>query len=163
MSEESAPASGRRPGPGVFIPPPLLFMVTVGAALGIHAKKPWPLPLPRNVEVVGGYVLLFGALVLLFWGIKTFQSARTTINPNRAADALVTNGPFTFSRNPLYVAMVVLCLGLALLIGTWWVVVLLPLPILVVRLWVIASEEAHLRAEFGEDYEAYCRRVRRWI
>jgi len=83
--------------------------------------------------------------------------------PNQPASTLVLHGPYRYSRNPMYVSLTLLYLGLVLVTRTWWAFPLLPLVLLVLYRAVIAREERYLTTEFGEAYTDYTRRVRRWI
>ena len=89
--------------------------------------------------------------------------AKTGVNPNRPTTVLLTGGPFRLSRNPMYLGMVVQYVGLALLFNSLWAIVLLPLALVVVNLTVIKREEWCLEQKFGQEYQAYKARVRRWI
>jgi protein-S-isoprenylcysteine O-methyltransferase Ste14 len=83
--------------------------------------------------------------------------------PNRPASALATGGPYHFTRNPMYVGMALLYIGLALVLNTAWPLVFLPLVLLIIDAAVIRREERYLISAFGEEYRAYCSRVRRWL
>jgi protein-S-isoprenylcysteine O-methyltransferase Ste14 len=75
----------------------------------------------------------------------------------------MTQGPFRFTRNPLYLSLALLQVGLALLANALWPALMLLPVLLLIRLHVIAREERHLLGLFGSDYQAYCRTVRRWF
>lgn len=91
------------------------------------------------------------------------RRAGTNISPSRPATALVVGGPFRFSRNPLYVALTSLFLGLTLIFNTAWGL-LLSIPVLIVMHYgVILREERYLEAKFGESYRDYRASVRRWL
>ncbi|HEX6629907.1 MAG TPA: isoprenylcysteine carboxylmethyltransferase family protein, partial [Gemmatimonadaceae bacterium] len=83
--------------------------------------------------------------------------------PNRPATRLATGGPYRLTRNPMYVSLAALYLGVALFANSWWPVALLPLVLLVVDRAVIAREERYLAAAFPDEYAAYRARVRRWL
>lgn len=93
----------------------------------------------------------------------TFKRKGTTHEPNGIATALLTGGPFGFSRNPLYLALAALLAALGLVLDSAWILLLLPVLILLLDRLVIAREEARLRAQFGAAYLAYTRQVRRWF
>jgi protein-S-isoprenylcysteine O-methyltransferase Ste14 len=93
----------------------------------------------------------------------TFKRARTAIIPNRSASAIVTTGPYRFTRNPMYAGLTLAYVGGALLIGTAWTLLLLPVVIAVLYRRVIRREEAYLDAAFPDVYAAYRGRVRRWL
>lgn len=92
-----------------------------------------------------------------------FARRRTTIMPSGHPSRLVLDGPYRFTRNPMYLALVLSYVGLCLQLGLLWAVALLPLPWLALQLYVIPFEEARLRNEFGRQYSAYRARVRRWL
>ena len=100
---------------------------------------------------------------MILWAIRTLLFARTTIMPHHSARALVTSGPFAFSRNPIYLGLALVYLGVALTMNDAWPIILLPIVVMVMSSFVIAREEAHLAEAFGDRYRAYCSRVRRWI
>lgn len=152
-------------GPGVHFPPPLLFVSGFGAGLLLH--RAWPLPLfpggrPFPVLILAWAVFLlgggFGA-----WGLATFWRARTAVIPNQPATSLVLSGPYRFSRNPMYVGLSSMYMGLALWRNALWPVLLLPLVLLLLWRTVIRKEERYLSEAFGPPYTDYLRRVRRWL
>jgi protein-S-isoprenylcysteine O-methyltransferase Ste14 len=101
------------------------------------------------------------SVLLWFPAIRTLWRARTQVNPFKPTTALVTAGPFQWSRNPIYGAMTLLYLGLALLLGALGPLLLL-LPVLaVIRFGVVAREERYLNGKFGEAYATYSRQVGR--
>jgi len=116
----------------------------------------------RSVALVGLVLMVAGA-VLAIAGVVAFRRARTTILPFRAASAMVRDGPYRFTRNPMYVGMTLGYLGLSLAFNTAWPILLLPLVLVAMVKLVITKEEEYLEAVFGDDYRAYKRDVRRWI
>ena len=91
------------------------------------------------------------------------RRARANILPHRAATALVTAGPFSFTRNPIYFGNTLLLLGAALLLHDLWFVVAALVAALAVDRLAIRREEAHLAAKFGAEWEEYRQKVRRWL
>jgi protein-S-isoprenylcysteine O-methyltransferase Ste14 len=91
------------------------------------------------------------------------KRAGTNIRPDQPTLAVVSNGPFRFTRNPLYVAATGLYVGISLLVDALWPLLLLVPALVVLRWGVIAREERYLEAKFGEPYLAYRSRVRRWL
>ncbi|HNC45125.1 MAG TPA: isoprenylcysteine carboxylmethyltransferase family protein, partial [Acidobacteriota bacterium] len=85
------------------------------------------------------------------------------IYPNQPANQIVAHGPFRFSRNPMYVAMTALTIGVSLLSNIGWILVFIPFILFALTMLVIRREEAYLTDAFGESYAQYCARVRRWI
>ncbi|HEY7407575.1 MAG TPA: isoprenylcysteine carboxylmethyltransferase family protein [Gemmatimonadaceae bacterium] len=155
----------RLTSPGVWFPPPTLFVV--GFLIGLTLDR-WVIRLrlddvSRSVLVVGGWLLIALGLVILLWAMLTFLRARTAILPSRPARSIVATGPYRFTRNPMYVAMSAIYTGLALLMGVGWPLVLLPIVLLSLAALVIRREERYLGDAFGEEYAAYRARVRRWL
>ena len=103
------------------------------------------------------------ALALDIWCVRTLAHRETTILPHRAASKLATDGPFRFSRNPIYVSHVAIVLGLGLLLGSPFAVLLTPLLAFGLQKLAVEPEERHLIGKFGDDYRAYMARTRRWL
>ena len=108
------------------------------------------------------------ALVLFFaawngWALWSFARHRTGLLPGQTTQVLLEDGPFHISRNPLYVGLLALYLGVALLVPTFWGLVLFPAAVLLVSWGAIQPEEQFLRRRFGALYDDYARRVRRWL
>jgi protein-S-isoprenylcysteine O-methyltransferase Ste14 len=150
-------------GPGIPFPPPLLYnaVLVVGILLGtayplhlLPSAIAWPL---------GAVILLAGIALGPVWGIRTMRTANTTVRPDRAASHLVTEGPFRYSRNPLYLSLTLMYAGIAIIANSLWALLLLIPVVLFMSLFVIRREEAHLQRTFGEEYERYRARVRRWV
>jgi len=147
--------------PSVVAPPPLIY--GLGLALGGIAQwaAPWPIA-AHNLDLLGLTGIVLG-MALSLWAVATTSRAKTSLDPNRATTALVTTGPFGFSRNPVYLAMTISCLGLALFVNSIWLGLGLTLSVVVVRFGVIVPEEHYLQRKFGTSYLAYRSRVRRWL
>jgi protein-S-isoprenylcysteine O-methyltransferase Ste14 len=92
-----------------------------------------------------------------------FGRAKTTVDPHGSVSAIVVNGPYRFSRNPIYVGLVCFLIGMPLVLGTLWGLVLSPLFIVLMNSLVIQHEEAYLEKKFGDDYTSFKSRVRRWL
>ena len=148
--------------PRVVAFPPLLYAATLGAGLILQWLIPrHPLP-PFPARLLGG-LFLIGSAALARWGERTMRRAGTNVDPRQPTLALVVNGPFRFSRNPLYLSLTGLYLGIALLVNAVWPLILL-VPLLAVVHWgIIKREEGYLEAKFGEPYRAYRAQVRRWL
>jgi len=148
--------------PAVWVPPPVIYVAAIAGGAILHKLLPLSIGggLPR-VLAAWAFVALWAVLLgISFYG---FWNARTSIVPIRPATALVGTGAYRFTRNPMYVSLVALTLGVGLWMNTWWVIVLLVPAVVVIDRFVIAREEAYLRRRFGAEYEAYCQRVRRWL
>ena len=152
----------RPDNPGVRFPPPFLYAAAVIG--GVLLDRGWALPIggERSREMAAA---AFGAsfLVLIATSIGRFWLARTTMLPMRPASTMVISGPYQFTRNPMYLGLALLTAAFALFFNTWWIAILLVPAVFLMNRLVIAREEAYLRRRFGAEYEAYCRKVRRWI
>ena len=140
--------------------------VAIGAPLvaGWLATLLWGDP----VGLGGWRVPLGWVLVLLFvgwngWSLWLFSRHETGLLPGQATHAMIEEGPYRLSRNPLYVGLLALYLGLALLAPTFWGLVLFPAAVLLVLWGAIHPEERFLHERFGAPYDDYTRRVRRWL
>ena len=146
------------------IPVPWVFVLTYLLGVGLE----YALPLRggngalRGVKVAGGVLFGIGA-VIAGWGLLTFRAARTTTVPGQASSRLVTWGPYRFSRNPMYIGLIVAYLGEAGILGQAWPLFLLPLTVAYVNWVVIPVEESKLKEVFTEEYDRYRMRVRRWL
>ena len=151
-----------RDRPGVIAPPPVIYLSGVGLGLGAHAMWPLPLGLGGAGVLIGGAVIGFGFL-LMMETFLAFRRAKTSVNPYEASSAIVFDGPFGISRNPIYGGMTLVLVGLAGVFDTYWALLSLALVLPVMRWGVIAREELYLEAKFGDDYRRYKQMVRRWI
>jgi protein-S-isoprenylcysteine O-methyltransferase Ste14 len=111
---------------------------------------------------LGGVVFLAG-LALLIWAATTFRRRGTQIQTTQPTIAIVDEGPYGYTRNPIYIGMFLGLVGLALGFDSLWLLILLAPFYLVIRYAVVAREEAYLEGKFGEVYRAYKSRVRRWL
>jgi len=144
------------------VPPPLFYVAATGG--GAVLRRYVPLTIGWGAPRVIAAWLFFALFAALFvWSLTWFARQKTTIIPDRPARALVLDGPFRFTRNPLYLAMALLTIGVGLWLNTWWVFLLLLPAVVMVDRFVIAREEAYLRRRFGAEYDAYTARVRRWL
>lgn len=145
--------------------PPVLF--AAGLAAGFLLK--WLVPVRLVPPSLEGRVCFAGSALALLglafggWAFATFLKARTTPHPNHPVSALVTWGPYRVSRNPMYVGVSIGVAGIALVANTPWVLAVLPAVWLALRHLVIGREEAYLERKFGEEYQAFKARTRRWL
>jgi len=148
---------------GVVVPPPLLY--AAGFLVGLALD--WFLPLgrlPRTNFLKGlGAALIVVTLLLGVSAFRAMRRAGTQVNPYKPTTAIVTSFPFAVTRNPIYLSLTLLYLGLVILFGTVWPLCLL-IPVLVVmQRGVILREEQYLESKFGDVYRRYRERVRRWF
>jgi protein-S-isoprenylcysteine O-methyltransferase Ste14 len=151
-------------GPGVYIPPPLLYIIIFIAAVFIQKKIPIPDALFQypTLKIAG----IFFIIISLFFSassLRQFIQSKNTVILIKPATVLQTTGIYGISRNPMYAGVTIMYLGLTCFIGNWWNIILLPLILLIVQEYVIKHEEKYLASEFGQQYEEYKRKVRRWL
>lgn len=159
MTDTTRPAHA-----GVHFPPPLWYLAGLAAGEGLHLWHPWYMTQGASpARVAAGMAGVAVYLALFLGALTAFRRAHTTLIPNKPAAAFVTNGPYRFTRNPMYVSLAAVYLGLSALANSWWPVVLLPLVIIAVDRMVIAREERYLASAFPDEYSVYRGRVRRWL
>jgi protein-S-isoprenylcysteine O-methyltransferase Ste14 len=149
-------------GARVKVLPPLLFLVVLAGALVVDRAVPLALPFEAG-RVAVGIALVLAGLSLMGWAGRAMLGSHTTVSPWASVAALVTTGPFRFTRNPIYLGDLLVYLGVTLWVGSWWPLLVLPLLIAAVQWLVIGPEERYLTARFGGEYTAYRQRVRRWL
>lgn len=157
--------SPARDNAGIFFPPPLLYAIPFAIGIFLHQtvghdRFPGQLALPARIA---GIALVAAAMILALIAELHFVRAGTSALPFRPTTAVVRGGPYRFTRNPMYVALALLYVGLALIVGYGWPLACLPLAILSVDRFVIPREERYLEQKFGEPYQRYRESVRRWI
>jgi protein-S-isoprenylcysteine O-methyltransferase Ste14 len=146
-----------------IVRPPIAWALAVLAGLALN----WLLPLPFFPTVVsagwfGGIVFVL-ALALVAWAITTMTRAGSNVPTNLPSTTIVETGPYRFTRNPIYLGMVLGLIGLAVAFNDLWLLMTLVPFALVVRYGVITREEAYLERKFGDVYRRYRARVRRWV
>ena len=145
----------------LLLQPPFVALLIAMAAGLIHSRLgPWHTIL--CMPILGG-VLVVAGVSFMTWARILFTSRKTTLFVGQPSSQLVREGPFRFSRNPMYVGVLASVLGLALWIGTVPMYVAVPVTILLFSLFHIPREERMLRESFGERYLAYSKDVRRWL
>ncbi len=151
--------------PIMRIPPPLLFVATFFAGLGLQFLLPLSLRSYNFVYIVNfiGKGLAGAGVLLALSCVGMFLFSRTTLIPFANAACLVRHGPYRFSRNPMYLSLVLVYLGAVGIMVQIWPLILLPVPIAIMHMIVIPYEEARMQILFGEAFTRYCEAVRRWI
>ena len=146
------------------IPPPLWAALFLGATYWLGTALPFAQDLPEWRHKPAGAIIVAAGLAVLFASMGQFFFAKTQLLPNAPVNnTLVTGGVYAFTRNPMYLAMTLVCVGFAVWIGQP-LMYLAPVLMFVVADWVfIPFEEAKMRRQFGDAFDAYCKRVRRWI
>jgi len=110
----------------------------------------------------GGIFLMIGT-ALRFWAALTFYKKRLKVGRLKAQHTLARNGPFRFSRNPLYIGILCISIGLALMFGSVFGIVFTVILFGIIHIWVIYGEEKYLQSQFGDEYMQYTKEVPRWI
>jgi protein-S-isoprenylcysteine O-methyltransferase Ste14 len=148
--------------PGIRIPPPLLYLAAFACGRLGELLAPSP-ALPGWLRIGGAVAGIILLLLLDTRAMLRFRRHGTPFNPARPAEALVTDGPYRFSRNPMYIGMACAYAGAAVAAGALWSLALLPGVLFVIDRAIIPREERHLTESFAEEYERYRQRVPRWL
>ncbi|TPW16569.1 MAG: hypothetical protein FD130_1006 [Halothiobacillaceae bacterium] len=157
MTSPTAPDS-----PQVITLPPFIYLGGLAVGVILHLLKPWPF-FPESLAVSSGMVLIVTAILLAITAIRGFIHAATNIDVRKPATCIVVTGPYRFTRNPMYLAMTLLVVGIAIGFNALWILVTLIPTLLVIQFWVIRREEAYLTKKFGEEYLRYKAKVRPWL
>lgn len=129
----------------------------------IQLLHPWSLPINTTISRGLGVTLVILGIAMARWSFATMNHRGTSGNPRTTPNALITAGPFRYSRNPIYVAMTLMALGLDFFVSSTWMLLAL-IPLLMLMQWGVIQREEHFLMElFGETYQQYCKQVRRWI
>ena len=142
--------------------PPLIYLGSIVLGLLLHGLLPVGLAPPAFGRLAGGATIL-GSVALFVASVRTFRAAGTPVPGSRPTTTVVRHGPYRFSRNPIYLAFSLLQLGIALWVGSLWVVATLVGAVALMSLVVIPREERYLEARFPSEYLPYRGSVRRWV
>lgn len=147
---------------GMLVPPPILLAVLALLSLAAHLFWQGHL-LGSLVGIACGTAVVAASLALLGWSTRAFKQAGTPVRPTSPAVSVVGVGPYRFSRNPMYVAMVGLLVGFGLLAGSWFFAAAAVVFLLVVHFGVVLPEESYMESLHGETYRQFKQQVRRWL
>jgi protein-S-isoprenylcysteine O-methyltransferase Ste14 len=150
-----------RPSLVVRIPSPIWLIALALAAVGLERlhgtqifRPHWP---------AGIAIMVLGVAIAL-WAVLTFATAGAQIRPDAASNSrLVTHGPFSFTRNPMYLALTTIGVGAAIAVGTLWMWLVPVLLFVLDNFVIIPFEERNIERQFGPEFADYRARVRRWI
>lgn len=147
---------------GVIALPPLIYGTALVIGLVLHFVFPMRF-LPQTPARWFGVLLILISIPIGVSAVRALARAKTTFDTRKPTTAVVTDGAFRYSRNPMYLSMTLLYVGIAFLVNSPWIL-LLVLPLVVVIQWgVVEREERYLERKFGEEYLRYKANVRRWI
>lgn len=146
----------------MIFPPPLIYGLGIGAGLAMEFWLPLHF-LPGTVGPILGIMLIATAGFIAIWAIREFRRAATSPNPHKPSTAIISSGPFGITRNPLYVGLNLIMLGVGCWVNSLWVLLVLPPTFLVLQFGVVFREERYLEEKFGKEYLDYKNSVRRWI
>lgn len=148
--------------PNIKVLPPLVYLGGIVATFILQAVIPLTI-FVGGAPVFAGLVMMVAGFVPGFLALRRMWAAGTNPDPTQASTAVVSDGPFRYSRNPIYVGFAIILVGFGLLMNSWWFVPVLVVVIFVINTQVITYEEAYLEHKFGDEYRQYKARVRRWI
>ena len=160
------PDTDARDTAAVIAPPPLIYAGFL--LLGIALNYGWPMAIvggdfSREIRFAVAAALGAIGIAIGIAGFLQFRRAGTDVRPDRPTTALVTDGLYRYSRNPLYLSQTLVYVAIALAADDWWAFVMVVPTVLLIHTGVIAREEAYLERKFGDAYRAYKTRVRRWL
>ena len=148
--------------PGVIARPPFIYLGFLVLGLGLDWLWPYPL-LPEALRYTLGGALFALGLGLALASIRRFKAAGTNFETQKPATAILTEGPYRISRNPIYIGLTAAYAGIGIAVDAPWVWVLLLPTLAVMHYGVIAREERYLERKFGKEYLDYKASVRRWL
>lgn len=155
---------GDRDGAAVRIPPPLVYLGGVIAGVLVHGfVLPLRPPLPPGARVALTAVAILLGLSLMGGAIRLFRRSGQDPKPWEPTPEIISTGVYRFTRNPMYVGMALLQIGIGVGLANGWILALVPVVLALVYWTAIRHEEAYLERKFGENYTSYKRSVRRWL
>lgn len=157
MATESLPDRAN-----VIVFPPLLFLGTFAVSLLLRFLFPTPL-LPTTTALLIGLPVALAGVVLLLLGFREMLQHKTTINPGGITTTIVSQGIYRYTRNPMYIALTVVYVGVSIATNAWWGFLLIIPLLLLVQKGIIEREESYLTRKFGDEYLNYKANVRRWV
>lgn len=151
-----------RHGPGVRLHPPLIFGISILCGISLDKLYPLAMPFDFHGALYGGIIICIAGAIAL-WALSQFMREGTDVRPDRPDSALLTGGPYRFTRNPLYIVLTLVQLTAAVWLNILWILLLTPLSIIIISRYAIRREERYLEKLFGRQYLDYKKRVRRWL
>ena len=151
-------------GAAVRFPPPLIFLIYVLLGVAVHyAVMPLRIPVARIFSAAGGaFVLLVGVDLVVLARIHFSRTGQSPI-PWKPSPELILQGPYKFTRNPMYVGVTIIQIGLGITFNNLWISLFAPLALLTTHFVAVLPEERYLSEKFGDSYKTYLTRVRRYL
>lgn len=143
--------------------PPNLFILSIMIMVLLYLVIPIAIYLQFPYNTTIGIPLLIGGIGLSWRGSSTFSRVKTNIHPFKDPQVLVTSGLYRYSRNPMYLGMLIALIGVWFLLGALSPLIVVLLFYWVLNQWYIPYEEARMKQVFGQAYEQYVRRTGRWF
>ena len=150
-------------GANVRFPPPAVYVAFILLGWGLSYAAALPVPGPRYVSLAAGVAILLAGLWLITDALKFFRRTGQEPAPWKPTPELVLNGPYRFTRNPMYLGLTCIQAGLGLAVGNLWITLLAPFSLLAVHFLAVVPEERYLTEKFGESYRTYLTKVRRYL
>lgn len=148
--------------PGVIVPPPLIFLTCL--VLGYFLNRLYPLPFfERPLSIIISAIFFAYAALTAGLAFYYMKKSGTNVNTGKPTNTIVNTSVFSYSRNPIYLSMIMLLIAFSLFLNILWILILIPVFVLVMQKGVIEREEAYLEKKFGSEYLNYKNRVRRWL
>ena len=144
------------------LPPPLIHMFCILFASVLHKFAPLPLLVDSGQNAIA-ITIAGSGIFLLLWSAYQFNRHKTDINYNQPSNAIITSGPYRFTRNPVYLSFALILLAIACQQNNSWLAIMVLPACVATQYLVIHHEEAYLLRRFGEQYRDYQRQVRRWL
>lgn len=149
----------------VVIRPPFLFCAALIAGSLLTKLAPIGPGLAKGkgyAAIPGGLIALVG-LIITGWAVRELVYAGTEVPPTKPSTAIVTTGPYAYTRNPIYIGLIVSYIGIALAVTSIWAIMFLVPALVILQRGVVLREEAYLERKFGDVYLDYKTRVKRWL
>lgn len=156
----------RRDAAGVRIFPPAAPLATILAGVGLDRIRPLDIGITLDAPErcwAGGFIVISAIFGLGLWSVLVMRRTGQSENPWKPTTQIVESGPFRITRNPMYLQMIIVCVGMFVLLSNFWILLLTPLCAWALYHFAIVPEEQYLQRKFGKRYVDYKRRVRRWL
>ncbi len=161
-ADNGGTGNGGKDTAGVIAPPPLIYLAFL--LIGLGADRLWPMAvLPQGPRYAAGIGVIALSLALAFSAFRQFRRHKTSFKPHEPSTALITEGPYRYSRNPMYLALSLLYAGLSIAAAGPWTLALLAPLLVVLHYGVILREERYLERKVADAYRRYKSSTRRWL